>query len=113
MFTTPEAQSDPYVWAAALAGHWAIGAGLTALLMALPFRAFFCAALVSAIYGVLWEGGQLVGGGGIWDGLLDWSAVSLGAVTAAALWQRKAAIAAGAVGITTLLLRVGLRRRRR
>lgn len=27
MFAAPEAQSDPYVWAAALAGHWAIGAG--------------------------------------------------------------------------------------
>lgn len=35
MFATPEAQSDPYVWAAALAGHWAIGAGLAGLAMAL------------------------------------------------------------------------------
>ena len=35
MFAIPEAQSDPYVWAAALAGHWAIGAGLAALVMAI------------------------------------------------------------------------------
>lgn len=122
MFATPEAQSDPYVWAAALAGHWAIGAGLAGLVMAiLPRGVWSAVAMLSMAYLVGWEGGQLIAAAGpqrglsralVWDGILDWTAVTLGAITAAALWQHRRRIIAAAVAATVVILTAGVGRRK-
>lgn len=120
MFVTPEAQSDPYVWAAALAGHWAIGAGLAGLVMALWPRSVWPAVTVLSIaYLVGWEGGQLIAAAPhglsralVWDGILDWTAVTLGATIAAALWQHRRRIIAGAVAVTVVILTAGVGRRK-
>ena len=123
MFGAPEAQGDPYVWAAALMGHWAIGAGLTALIMAIWMRgAWASAAWTSIAYLVGWEGGQLFGAAWdlsvavttllLWDSILDWTAVTLGAITAAALWQHRSRIIAAAVAATVFILTAGVGRRK-
>ncbi|ARJ70075.1 hypothetical protein [Paracoccus contaminans] len=123
MFATPEAQADPYVWAAALMGHWAIGAGLTALIMAIWIirEAWNAVAVLSMAYLVGWEGGQLITAAGpqrrlswalVWDGILDWSAVTLGAITAAALWHRRRRLIAAAVAATAVILTAGVGRRK-
>lgn len=112
MLATPEAQADAYTWAAVLMGHWAIGAALTVLLMAVLARPLACATVVSLAYGILWEGAQLLAGGGAWDGVLDWTAVTLGALTTAAVWQHRRRLAAGAVGAIVTVLAAGVRRRR-
>lgn len=121
MFATPEAQSDPYAWAAVLMGHWAIGAGLTALVIALsPFPARRAAIAVSLAYLIGWEGGQLLAAALhgsvtralIWDGLLDWTAVTLGAITAAAVWQHRRRVVAAAVAATIIILTAGTARRK-
>ena len=112
MFATPEAQANAYTWAAVLMGHWAIGAALTVLLMAVLLRPLTCAALVSATYGLIWEGGQLLAGGGAWDGIADWTTVTLGALTIAAVWQHRRRLAAGAIGAIVTVLAAGIRRRK-
>lgn len=123
MFSTPEAQPDPYVWAAALMGHWAVGAALTALVMAIWQRgAWASAAMLSVAYLVGWEGGQLVGAAWdlsvaittplLWDCVLDWIAVTLGAVTAAAIWQHRRRIIGVTVAATVIILTAGLGRRK-
>ena len=50
--------------------------------------------------------------GGAWDGLLDWTAVTLGALTAAAVWQHRRRLAAGAIGAIVTVLAAGIRRRK-
>ena len=61
MFSTPEAQADAYTWAAVLLAHAMIGAMLTAILAALNGdRGWRAAAIVSTLYGLIWEGGQLL-----------------------------------------------------
>ena len=112
MLATPEAQADAYTWAAVLMGHWAIGAALTVLLMALLARPRACAALVSAGYGLAWEGAQLLAGGNAWDGVLDWTAVTLGAITVAAVWQHRRRLAAGVVGAAAAVLTASVARRK-
>ena len=83
---------------------------LIALTAAHPLR---MAAAVSAAYGLLWEGGQAALGGPLWDGALDWTAVTLGALTAAALWQHRRGMMAAAVGAVLVILGVGAGRRNR
>ena len=123
MFATPEAQADPYVWAAALMGHWAIGAGLAAVVVAIWMRgAWASAAWTSIAYLVGWEGSQLFGAAWdlsvavttllLWDSILDWTAVTLGAITAAALWQHRRRIISAAVAATALILTAGVGRRK-
>lgn len=122
MFATPEAQADPYVWAAALMGHWAIGAGLAAWFTVIWPRGVWSAVeVLSMAYLVGWEGGQLIAAAGpqgglswalVWDGVLDWTAVTLGAITAAALWQHRRRIIAAAVAATVFILTAGVGRRK-
>ena len=112
MFAQPEAQADAYAWAAALLGHWAIGAGLAVLLLIVA-RPAVAAAAVSLVYGLLWEGGQLLlAAASPWDSALDWTAVSLGAITTAALWQHRRHLAAGAVAAVVVILTAGVGKRR-
>lgn len=71
---TPEAHRDPYVWAAVLMAHFAIGAILWLLIgwwVALVYAAFEGAQAASA---------RLLA----WDSVLDWCGVMLGA---AFVWQ--------------------------
>lgn len=113
MFSTPEAQADAYTWAAVLLAHAMIGAGLTALLTALIGRAWRAAVMVSALYGLIWEGGQLrLSGGGVWDSALDWVAVSCGAILCAAIWLHRRGIAAAVAGTLLLILSIGAGKRR-
>lgn len=66
---TPEAHRDPYVWAAVLMAHFAIGAILWLLIgwwVALAYAAFEGAQAVRA---------RLLA----WDSVLDWTGVMLGA----------------------------------
>lgn len=112
MFAQPEAQADAYAWAAALLGHWAVGAGLVVLLL-IVIRPVAAAAAVSLAYGMLWEGGQLLfAGASPWDSALDGTAVILGATTAAATWQHRRRLAAGAVAAVAVILTAGVGRRR-
>ena len=112
MFATPEAQADPYTWAAALLGHWAIGAALVVVLLIIA-RPAIAAAAVSLAYGVLWEGGQLLfAGAAPWDSALDWTAVTLGATTAAATWQHRRRLAAAAIAAVVVILTAGVGKRR-
>lgn len=123
MFAAPEAQADAYVWAAALMGHWAIGAGLVAIVMAIWGRAAWDAAtIVSVAYLAGWEGGQLFGAAWdlsvaittllLWESVLDWTAVTLGAITAAAVWQHRRRIIGAAVAATVVILTAGTARRK-
>lgn len=112
MFAAPEAQADPYTWAAALLGHWAIGAALVVLALAAA-RPATAATAVSVAYGLLWEGGQLLlAGAAPWDSALDWTAVTLGAITAAATWQHRRRLSAAAIAAVVVILTAGVGKRR-
>lgn len=114
MFSTPEAQADAYTWAAVLLAHAMIGAMLTAILAALNGdRGWRAAAIVSTLYGLIWEGGQLLlSGSEIWDSVLDWVAVSCGATLCAAIWLHRRGIAAAVAGALLLILSIGAGKRR-
>lgn len=75
---TAESQRDPYVWAAVLVAHAGIGVALWVITGSLVAAGGLYAGfeLVQAVTSrrALW-----------WDSLLDWSAVSLGAVLGWAL----------------------------
>nr|WP_111300380.1 hypothetical protein [Paracoccus saliphilus] len=109
MLRTPEAQLDPYIWGAALLGHFAIGVFLTAL-VGWRAGAWRGAAIVSVSYLLLWEGAQLAFfGGGLGDSLVDAAAVACGAVVAAAAWRNEGGAVAAALA---LLAAIGIRGRR-
>lgn len=123
MIRAPEAQADAHYWASVLLGHWAIGAGLTGLVMAIWSRSAWDSALMlSLAYLLGWEGGQMIMAAYdlhvalswqlVWDAVLDWTAVSLGALTTAAVWQRRRRIIAGSVAAVAVVLAVGVGRRR-
>ena len=114
MFSTPEAQADAYTWAAVLLAHAMIGAMLTAILAALNGdRGWRAAAIVSTLYGLIWEGGQLLlSGSEIWDSVLDWVAVSCGAALCAAIWLHRRCVAAAVAGALLLILSIGAGKRR-
>ena len=114
MFTTPEAQADAYTWAAVLLAHAGIGAVLVALAACLPLLRRHPVLAVSLLYGLLWEGGQfLLAGGGLADGLLDWAAVTLGAIAGAAAWSRRGRRLGAALGALAAVLVAGVSGRRR
>lgn len=87
---TPEAQMAPHHWAATFGGHVALGVGGWSL--AGPFRPETVSAvyLVAALYWLGWEWPLSCLRRPAWsslaDSLLDWSAVTLGATLAGALW---------------------------
>lgn len=114
MFSTPEAQADAYAWAAVFLAHAMIGAVLAAILTAvLGVRARLAAGAVSVLYGIIWEGGQFLrAGGGFWDGMLDWTAVTLGAALIAAIWERRRGLIVGIGAAAVLILSTGIRRRK-
>ena len=114
MFDAPDAQADAYTWAAVLLAHAMIGAVLTAILTALNSgRAWWAATIVSTLYCLIWEGGQLLlSGSEIWDSVLDWVAVSCGAALCAAIWLHRRGIAAAVAGALLLILSIGAGKRR-
>ena len=114
MFATPEAQADAYSWAAVLLAHAAIGGMLCGALIALSGKGSWrIAVAISALYGIAWEGGQyLAAGGRIADGLLDWTAVSLGALCAVALWRRQRRIIGASVAAVLAIVAAGTGKRR-
>lgn len=120
MWATPDAQVDAYSWAAAMAGHWAIGAALGILLIGAGFRPWRAAGIISACYAIGWEIGQLASAalrgilttGLVWDSMLDAVAVSLGTVAAASLWLHRRVIAAATVAAAVVILTAGVSRRK-
>ena len=86
---TPEAQADAYVWAAVLVAHAGIGAALWVLVAGWFQRPWFGAFMASVLYlGFETVQGLVAGRLLIWDSLLDWSAVTLGALLASAIWAQ-------------------------
>lgn len=82
---TAEAHRDPYVWAAVLLAHFAIGCILWA---ALGLWAVAVYAAFELVQGVISQAAW-------WDSVLDWCAVALGVTFASFLWGRDAYLAAG------------------
>lgn len=113
MFATPEAQLDPYVWGAALLGHFSIGIFLTAII------GWICGAwrgalIVALAYLVIWEGGQMVlAGSGLADSLLDATAVACGAAVAAGAWRNRGVVVGLAMLILAIIGSAGVTRRSR
>lgn len=92
---TAEAHRDPYVWAAVLLAHFAIGSMLWPLAgwWALAIYAAF-EALQAALSRRLW-----------WDSVLDWCGVALGAVYVAQGGYWLAALSALIISATGYLSR--------
>lgn len=105
---TPESQADPYVWGAVMLSHAGIGAALWAILRSPERRPWWCVLLATMVYAVF-EAIQAVLAGTflLWDSLLDWSAVGLGAVLAASLWHRSAKFARLAILSVFIIVAVG------
>lgn len=94
MFGTPEAQADPYVWGAALLGHFSIGIFLTAIIGWI-LGAWRGALIVALAYLILWEGGQMIlAGSDLADSLVDAAAVACGTVVAAGAWRNRGEVVA-------------------
>lgn len=112
MLQTPDAQADAYTWAAALLGHFAIGVALTAA-VGWALGAWRGAFAVAIVYALAWEGTQLALYGAAWtDGLVDATAVSCGAVVAAAAWRNCGGALALALAILSAIGATGVRKRR-
>lgn len=111
-----EAHQDPYVWSAVLLAHAMIGAALFIALgivaAALMGDAWAGVILVVLTYWAF-ETLQILRGASFIDSLLDWSAVTLGAVAAMALWERRGRHAAASVGALAAILLAGILRRLR
>jgi predicted anti-sigma-YlaC factor YlaD len=111
MMQTPDAQNDPYVWAAALMGHFAIGVILTAI-FCLIYGAWLGCFSVCVGYFSFWEGAQLMFfGSQPLDSVVDASAVACGSVLAAGAWRHKGYAIAGAVSILGAMGIIGVNRR--
>ncbi len=108
---TPEAQPDPYVWAAVLLAHAAIGAALYAALVGVVRRPLVLVALIYAV----WEAAQAAVSGTllIMDSIVDLAAVMIGAVLALGLWHRRAGVARIATLAAAVIAIIGYRRRDR
>lgn len=119
MAGSPEAQADPYIWAAAFAGHMAVGLCLTAA-VAWPLSAFarewvdgigwLALALVVAAYAVTWEAVIQRLGAGVADALIDTAAVGLGGLIGVAAWERRGGLIGGAIVAALAMLARGVRR---
>lgn len=113
MFWAPEAQPDSYTWAAVLLAHAALGAALVAGAACLPPLRRRPVLAVALAYGMIWEGGQwLLAGGGLADGVVDWVAVTLGAVAGRAAWDRRGRRMGAALAVLAAVMWAGVRRRR-
>ncbi|HRM75757.1 MAG TPA: hypothetical protein PLI13_13790 [Paracoccus sp. (in: a-proteobacteria)] len=107
----PEAQPDPYVWAAVLLAHAAIGAALYAALVGVTRRPLMLVALIYAGWEVL----QAAASGAllVLDSAVDLSAVMIGAVLALGLWHRRAGVTRLATLAAAIIAIIGYRRRDR
>lgn len=107
---TPESQENAYVWAAVMLAHAAIGAAMWAAL----FRAVKRPLVVVMIAYAFFEAAQAAISGTllIWDSVLDWCAVGMGAALAAALWRRSAVAARLAALAALVVALVGAFKRR-
>lgn len=101
MLRTPDAQDDPYQWAATLLAHAFIGVALAAVM---PW--WLALAGYAAWETVQWRRY----GAGLADCLLDWAAVAFGVTIAVALQQGHESL--GALLALGLVLTVGVRKRR-
>lgn len=111
MFWAPEAKADPHYWAAVLLAHAAVGAALVAVASYLTRRPVLA---VSLAYGLLWEGGQLLlASAGFADSVLDWVAVTLGALAGWWAWQRRRGRVAASLAALLAIMWAGVRGRRR
>lgn len=126
MIFPPGASDNPATWAAEFAGHMAVGVALAILFGGLvwiidrgtseegPFidRGASLGALIgTGAYLIAWEGAWQRFGAGIGDALLDSLAVALGALIAAALWERRLPVGVAALAISASVLWRGIGRR--
>lgn len=110
-----EAQAAPHYWGAVLLAHAFIGTVLfifiTAAARTRSREVWFAAAAYGALFYAGWETVQIILGADPMDSLLDLSAVALGAISAAALWDRRIRTAAAAVVSLLAIGFVGVVRR--
>ena len=105
IFTTPEAQADPYTWSAVLLAHMMIGSA-TAFVVGGVVRDLVCGLAMSMLFWGVWEVAQfMLFAGPSLDCLIDFLASSLGAAFAAALWYRRSILAAVPLVVAFLLVR--------
>jgi hypothetical protein len=119
MLASPEAQADPYIWAAAFTGHMAVGLGLTAA-VAWPLSGFardwvdgigwLALLLVVVAYAVIWEALLQRLGAGVMDAAIDTAAVFLGGLIAVAAWERRGPVIGAALIAALAFLARGVRR---
>lgn len=126
MIFPPMSEADPAVWAAVFAGHMAVGVGLAIILGGLvavidrgttdegPFidsPAGLGAGIGTLGYFTLWEALWQAFGAGVADALTDTLAVALGALIAAALWERRLPVGVAALAVGIGAIWRGIRRR--
>lgn len=119
MASSPEAQADPYIWAAAFTGHMAVGLGLTAA-VAWPLSGFardwvdgvgaLALLLVVLAYALVWEGLIQRFGAGLADAAIDTMAVALGGLIGVAAWERRGPVIGAALIAALAMLARGVRR---
>jgi hypothetical protein len=119
MLASPEAQADPYIWAAAFTGHMAVGLGLTAA-VAWPLSGFardwvdgvgaLALLLVVVAYAVIWEALLQRLGAGVMDAAIDTAAVFLGGLIGVAAWERRGPVIGAALIAALAFLARGVRR---
>lgn len=103
----PENHTSPDTWAAAFAGHVAVGVTLAAVAVWAGFPVW--AAPVA--YLVLWEGLVQRFGAGVIDALVDSGAVAIGAGTIWAAWVNDAAALAVFIAAGIICTGIGIWRR--
>lgn len=107
MIFPPMSEEDPAYWAAAFAGHVAVGSGLAAIAVWADLPAW----TAPFLYLLVWEGiVQRLGAGGK-DALVDTWAVALGAGMIWAAWEHVAPAIAGCIVLSGLSVWLGVRRR--
>lgn len=109
-----EAQQSPYVWAAVMWAHAMIGVCLAAVFGPLAVRydrSFLTGFLIALGSYAGWEVLQISRGGPVLDGILDLSAVALGALIAMCLWERRAGSILRAIFAVILICLAGIKRR--
>jgi len=116
LLTAPEAQAGWYEWLAVLVAHAFVGVALLAgfgALMSWLHGSGSNLALAMAIEAyAIWETMHYLINGDWRDALIDWTAVSAGAVVAWAAWNRRGAAIAVALVVLSVVGIKGVRTRR-
>lgn len=103
--TNPEAQKDPHYWVSVFGAHTAIGAVLWVFFLDLVDQPVFWASLS---YLILWELVQyLIYRANGWDSILDWIAVTFGALISAAIWEHDMTTAKAGIFSALIIATVG------